>query len=63
MFCRQVLNLSVERKLAVKIRWFEETLGMERPDIARMVFTLPALFGYSIEDNMEPKVLLLLLEY
>ena len=50
------MNLNVERKLAVKIRWFEETLGMDRPDIARMVFTLPALFGYSIEDNMEPKV-------
>lgn len=53
----QVLNLSVERTLTAKILWFEEILGMKRSEVARMVTTLPCLFGYSIEENMEPKVL------
>lgn len=46
----------MERTLTVKIMWFEEILGMKRAEVARMVTTLPCLFGYSIEENMEPKV-------
>lgn len=52
----QILNLNVERTLIPKTRWFEETLGMERAQFAKMVSVTPALFGYSIKENMEPKV-------
>lgn len=50
------MNLSVERTLSAKVAWFEKNVGMKRSDVARTMLNLPALFAYSIEDNIEPKV-------
>lgn len=49
-----LLNTSVE-KLRVKIK-FLRSIGLSHEEAARVCARLPAIFGYSIENNLRPKL-------
>ncbi|EOA32273.1 hypothetical protein CARUB_v10015534mg [Capsella rubella] len=48
-----VLNTRVE-KLRAKMR-FLKSIGFEHEEAARVCGRIPAIFGYSVEDNLRPK--------
>lgn len=49
-----LLSFSVEKKLVPKLR-FLESLGFTYREAASMVVRFPAIFNYSISDNLQPK--------
>ncbi|XP_068654731.1 transcription termination factor MTEF1, chloroplastic-like [Aristolochia californica] len=55
-----LLNTRVE-KLVEKI-WFLESLGFSEQESTRVCARLPAIFGYSVENNLTPKFEYLVME-
>eukprot|EP00250_Pteridium_aquilinum_P033929 c6674_g2_i1 orf=114-2273(-) len=49
-----LLSFSVERKLIPKLR-FLESLGFTYREAASMVVRFPAIFNYSVSENLQPK--------
>ena len=49
-----VASLSIGDR--VELEWLQMRLGLDAAELSKMVRTFPTLLGYSIEDNIEPKL-------
>lgn len=52
----QVLNLSVEKNLGLKIRFFTDVLQGSLGDVRDVIAGSPAILGYSLANRLKPRV-------
>ena len=52
----QVLNLSVEKNLRLKIHFFTQVLGASDRDVRDAIVASPSILGYSLTKRLNPRV-------